>query len=162
MRAPVPTLLLRPSGLGREKFVITTSTFSLISRTKLRSMVNPSLKDDKRHADLDVESLGLSPPTTWCTTAMFRRLAICAFLFACYASLMSSCVGVLQQHARDRPRASSAAFPDLYEASIAELQSGLESGLFTSVDLVKASKSLVSMIRMYLTRQTVGVLCQNR
>ncbi|KAI0797308.1 amidase signature enzyme [Irpex lacteus] len=66
---------------------------------------------------------------------MFRRIAITAFLFACWASLLSSCVGVLQQHAREsRP----AAFPDLYEASISELQSGLESGLFTSVDLVKA------------------------
>lgn len=28
-------------------------------------------------------------------------------------------------------------FPDLYEASIAELQDGLQKGLFTSVDLVK-------------------------
>lgn len=27
--------------------------------------------------------------------------------------------------------------PDLYEAGIAEIQSGLEEGLFTSVDLVK-------------------------
>ena len=35
--------------------------------------------------------------------------------------------------------ATSAAvtFPDLYEASIAELQAGLEKGHFTSVDLVK-------------------------
>lgn len=32
-------------------------------------------------------------------------------------------------------------FPDLYEASIAELQTGLEKGLFTSVDLVKVSYS---------------------
>ena len=30
-------------------------------------------------------------------------------------------------------------FPDLYEASIAELQDGMERGLFTSVDLVKVS-----------------------
>ncbi|KAI0062508.1 hypothetical protein BV25DRAFT_640449 [Artomyces pyxidatus] len=30
-----------------------------------------------------------------------------------------------------------AALPDLYEASTAELQEGLEKGLFTSVDLVK-------------------------
>lgn len=29
-----------------------------------------------------------------------------------------------------------AVFPDLYEASIAELQLGLDKGLFTSVDLV--------------------------
>lgn len=30
-------------------------------------------------------------------------------------------------------------YPDLYEASIEELQSGLDAGHFTSVDLVKAS-----------------------
>lgn len=30
-------------------------------------------------------------------------------------------------------------FPDLYEASIAELQDGLEKGHFTSVDLIKVS-----------------------
>ncbi|KAF7320959.1 Amidase domain-containing protein [Mycena chlorophos] len=33
---------------------------------------------------------------------------------------------------------STPAFPDLYEASVRELQSGLDSGMFTSVDLVKA------------------------
>ncbi|KAI0089573.1 amidase signature enzyme [Irpex rosettiformis] len=44
-----------------------------------------------------------------------------------------------KQHAsQPRQAASSQTFPDLYEASIAELQSGLEKGLFTSVDLVKA------------------------
>ena len=32
---------------------------------------------------------------------------------------------------------STPTFPDLYEASIAELQAGLEKGHFTSVDLVK-------------------------
>lgn len=39
------------------------------------------------------------------------------------------------------PSASAEAFtfPDLYEASIAELQSGLQSRHFTSVDLVKVS-----------------------
>lgn len=35
-----------------------------------------------------------------------------------------------------RRAASNVTLPDLYEASIAELQSGLERGLFTSVDLV--------------------------
>lgn len=34
--------------------------------------------------------------------------------------------------------ASKKSFPDLYEASVAELQAGLEAGHFTSVDLVKA------------------------
>ena len=33
-------------------------------------------------------------------------------------------------------------FPDLYEASIAELQDGLERGHFTSVDLVNVSRTL--------------------
>lgn len=33
----------------------------------------------------------------------------------------------------------SSDFPDLYEASIAELQDGLSAGLFSSVDLVKVS-----------------------
>ncbi|KAI0649775.1 amidase signature enzyme [Trametes meyenii] len=37
-----------------------------------------------------------------------------------------------------RTPAATSPFPDLYEASIAELQEGLQSGLFTSVDLVKA------------------------
>lgn len=37
---------------------------------------------------------------------------------------------------------SSVTFPDLYEASIEELQVGLEKGHFTSVDLVKVSASL--------------------
>ena len=38
--------------------------------------------------------------------------------------------------ASTRRATSSITLPDLYEASIAELQSGLEQGLFTSVDLV--------------------------
>ncbi|KAA1474557.1 amidase signature enzyme [Dentipellis sp. KUC8613] len=38
---------------------------------------------------------------------------------------------------RHVPSGPRPVLPDLYEASIAELQSGLEQGLFTSVDLVK-------------------------
>lgn len=37
----------------------------------------------------------------------------------------------------DKNAEMKATLPDLYEASIAELQAGLEKGLFTSVDLVK-------------------------
>ena len=40
-------------------------------------------------------------------------------------------------------KSSSVTFPDLYEASIAELQAGLEKGHFTSVDLVKVSDLFV-------------------
>ncbi|TFY52700.1 hypothetical protein EVG20_g10439, partial [Dentipellis fragilis] len=43
--------------------------------------------------------------------------------------------------ATSRDDSSRAALPDLYEASIAELQSGLEQGLFTSVDLVKVNST---------------------
>lgn len=39
------------------------------------------------------------------------------------------------------PTSAAINFPDLYEASIAELQDGLERGHFTSVDLVKVSMS---------------------
>ncbi|KAI0030560.1 amidase signature enzyme [Vararia minispora EC-137] len=40
------------------------------------------------------------------------------------------------------------ALPDLYEASIAELQDGLEKGLFTSVDLVKAYFARIDEVNM--------------
>ncbi|KAF8994512.1 amidase signature enzyme [Cyathus striatus] len=39
---------------------------------------------------------------------------------------------------RDPKRTTEVALPDLYEASVLELQDGLDKGLFTSVDLVKA------------------------
>ncbi|KAH7928860.1 amidase signature enzyme [Leucogyrophana mollusca] len=39
-------------------------------------------------------------------------------------------------------------FPDLYEASIAELQTGLEKGLFTSVDLVKAYLARIDEVNL--------------
>ena len=90
--------------------------------------VDPLYDSDKWSADGQLIS------STWCT--MFRRIVKTAFLLVCYATLMSSCVSVLQDAQR---QTSISTFPDLYEASIAELQSGLESGLFTSVDLVKVS-----------------------
>ncbi|KAI0819884.1 amidase signature enzyme [Trametes gibbosa] len=48
-------------------------------------------------------------------------------------------------------RTSAAAhppFPDLYEASIAELQDGLQKGLFTSVDLVKAYLARIEEVNL--------------
>jgi hypothetical protein len=38
-------------------------------------------------------------------------------------------------------------FPDLYEASVLELQAGLDAGTFSSVDLVKVSNLPFSLIR---------------
>ena len=39
---------------------------------------------------------------------------------------------------------SSGIFPDLYEASVAELQAGLDAGTFTGVDLVKV-RDIISL-----------------
>ncbi|RDX52374.1 amidase signature enzyme [Lentinus brumalis] len=44
--------------------------------------------------------------------------------------------------------ASAVTFPDLYEASISELQQGLEKGHFTSVDLVKAYFSRIEEVNL--------------
>ncbi len=41
---------------------------------------------------------------------------------------------------------NSASLPNLYEASVVELQNGLESGAFTSVDLIKARPLLLYTI----------------
>lgn len=67
------------------------------------------------------------------TIAMAQKFTIRIIFFAVLASLLGLCLP--QEHFITTNKASS--FPDLYEASIAELQNGLASGLFTSVDLVK-------------------------
>lgn len=68
----------------------------------------------------------------------FRRALFCAALLQSVACAVSS-------------RASQ--FPDLYEASIVELQDGLERGDFSSVDLVKVSshaRLLVAIAEIYV------------
>ncbi|THH21411.1 hypothetical protein EW146_g124 [Bondarzewia mesenterica] len=64
------------------------------------------------------------------------HILLASFLILVYqCSLSFSAVAM----GATEPRApSTVPLPDLYEASIAELQDGLEKGLFTSVDLVKA------------------------
>ncbi|KAI1792717.1 amidase signature enzyme [Ganoderma leucocontextum] len=47
-----------------------------------------------------------------------------------------------------QPAPASAAFPDLYEASIAELQAGLEQEHFTSVDLVTAYLARIEEVNL--------------
>ncbi|RDX52417.1 amidase signature enzyme [Lentinus brumalis] len=59
-------------------------------------------------------------------------------LFTLILALVWAGYGFKQESERVTAGATAAAFPDLYEASIAELQTGLEKGQFTSVDLVKA------------------------
>lgn len=63
------------------------------------------------------------------------RLGI-ASLFALFLAFAWAGMGFRQESTR-APAPSQ--FPDLYEASITELQDGLQKGLFTSVDLVKVS-----------------------
>ena len=48
--------------------------------------------------------------------------------------------------ARNINMAVQVQFPDLYEASIAELQDGMSKGLFTSADLVKVTPVLSNLV----------------
>ncbi|KAI0672166.1 amidase signature enzyme [Trametes maxima] len=66
---------------------------------------------------------------------MSRRISWFSF-FTLILALAWAGYGFKQEVACTPAAASS--FPDLYEASIVELQEGLQKGLFTSVDLVKA------------------------
>ena len=60
------------------------------------------------------------------------------------------------------PRAATSTFPDLYEASVEELQHGLDAGDFTSVDLVKVISSCLSIrIVMLIRNLHVGIFCTN-
>ena len=88
-------------------------------------------------------------PHWWQRSSIVRKLSLALFLFAVQAALLSSCLpSSLLTFAADpavanvaRDATGAAAFPDLYEASIAELQGGLEEGLFTSEDLVKVGRA---------------------
>jgi hypothetical protein len=54
-------------------------------------------------------------------------------------------------------------FPDLYEASVEELQRGLEAGSFTSVDLVKVRGAIAySPFSKIHTGRRTGVSCTDR
>ena len=50
---------------------------------------------------------------------------------------MSTCLSVVVWFYSGRDTAVPGMLPDLYEASVTELQMGLDGGRFTSVDLVK-------------------------
>ena len=75
-----------------------------------------------------------------------RRFSLQYFFLAAALQLL-----IATAISRARPHASTGSpapptvsgFPDLYEASIAQLQAGLESKQFTSVDLVKLSDDCV-------------------
>ena len=63
---------------------------------------------------------------------------------------------------RPAPAQASAAFPDLYEASIAELQAGLEREQFTSVDLVTVSRALTcTSLYKFTNFNPIGLSCED-
>lgn len=96
--------------------------------------------------------------TAWPVTVMTHRLTFRIVLFAILASLLGFCLP--QDHFGMTTKSND--FPDLYEASIAELQDGLSAGLFSSVDLVKVGPllrgpTLVDMLSVFL-----GIFCSDR
>ena len=62
----------------------------------------------------------------------FRQTLLCVTSLQCICTVLSKAVERATQ------------FPDLYEASVIELQDGLERGDFSSVDLVKVSLDLIA------------------
>ena len=87
------------------------------------------------------------------------RLTV-ASLFALFLAFAWAGFGFNQEAAR-APAAAATQFPDLYEASIAELQDGLQKGLFTSVDLVKVGTVRPPWIRHSID-WGIGVLREDR
>jgi hypothetical protein len=59
-------------------------------------------------------------------------------------------------------RGQAEVFPDLYEASVEELQQGLDAGQFTSVDLVKVRPMLDFSFPYLHCSFDKGIFCQNR
>jgi hypothetical protein len=61
---------------------------------------------------------------------------------------------------QELPARATAPLPDLYEATLQQLQAGLDAGQFTSVDLVKVNYSHVyrdRYLRLWLRRHTLRV-----
>ena len=85
------------------------------------------------------------PESRWQrATAVMRRISFTLIIFAVHAAFMSFCLSTSlftsTSSVASGVRASNTfTFPDLYEASVAELQDGMEKGHFTSEDLVKVS-----------------------
>ena len=85
-----------------------------------------------------------APSYNWRQNAIMRRVSFALIVFAVYAALLSFCVSIgasttASADAMNARAAGTVTFPDLYEASISELQEGMEKGHFTSEDLVKVS-----------------------
>ena len=86
----------------------------------------------------------------------FGGFVLVVFAVANYA------FGVVGQHVVNLPERTSK-FPDLYEASVLELQVGLERGHFSSVDLVNVSfQSMTLGYLVIVILPVIGLLRSNR
>ncbi|KAF8179861.1 amidase signature enzyme [Pholiota molesta] len=63
---------------------------------------------------------------------------------------------VFERFLTSKPTSSNVAFPDLYEASVMELQAGLDAQHFTSVDLVKAYFARIEEVNIKGPAKPVG------
>lgn len=82
-----------------------------------------------------------------------KFLRLCSsVLFLCLLRTLSvQCLITVKENAGLSRRdidAVNAPLPDLYEASILELQKGLDAGQFTSVDLIKVSSISIGLCRI--------------
>lgn len=92
------------------------------------------------------------PAKKWWTIVL-RRSIVVALMAVIYTTLFTS-------YFSHKPPTFSptSEFPDLYEASIADLQAGLGNGLFTSVDLVKVWARHHAVSTVLLTYRLPGIL----
>ncbi|TBU30400.1 amidase signature enzyme [Dichomitus squalens] len=95
----------------------------------------PAMPSVRRRPDGGRARPAANPPSS--SDFFVMRLTV-ASLFTLFIAFAWVGFGFTKEAARAPATSAALEFPDLYEASITELQDGLQKGLFTSVDLVKA------------------------
>lgn len=105
------------------------------------------------------------PPKTTMRRTAFKYMLVWLGLLSVLALCTSSSAAPQEVEIAGRSSSSVGSelggFPDLYEASIAELQEGLEKRRFTSVDLVKVSARCLSGAESEAELYVTGVFCEN-
>ncbi|KAI0786931.1 amidase signature enzyme [Abortiporus biennis] len=103
-----------------------------MARKEIRALKSTTMnRPTKEPLDVDNTELENDSWTPSWSLTMLKRF----FMFSLLALLLGACLPSQNLSSR---ATGDVALPDLYEASIAELQDGLEKGHFTSVDLVTA------------------------
>lgn len=152
-------------------------TFTSAHRDSKRSLNLPGYRKDampsKKHNEDINQSSGyvrfdVRPNALynwWQCTSIMRRLSFTLIIVAAQAALLSFCLSTklftnASSVAHNARTASAVTLPDLYEASIAELQDGLGKGHFTSEDLVKVS--FLPFVCEMTLKVDIGILFKNR